>query len=221
MTTMDDLYQCDERMLELVVRVLYDYRPPKLNIVPDQFVVYLFSETKDNQESSLEKVIVLRDAGGVSRITLCDGDTNHGYPGFAAWKEYLVSRGVPEGEIMPVASPVTQTSANTLTEAQALVRAAKELGWSELVIIAPPFHQVRCFITMVSVLFDEYPELKVYNEVGVSLPWSEKVRHSQGVLQATRSELIHTELERIERYHEKGDLVSPETALAYLRARDR
>jgi hypothetical protein len=80
---------------------------------------------------------------------------------------------------------------------------------------------LRAFITTVSVVLREFPELRVYNRVGAALPWDETAVHSQGVLQCTRSELIHSELARIERYRNKGDLVSEREVLAYLQWRDR
>ena len=72
-----------------------------------------------------------------------------------------------------------------------------------------------------SVLLREFPGLRVYNRVGVALPWDDTVVHSQGVLQCTRSKLIHSELARIERYRNKGDLVPEREVLAYLQWRDR
>jgi len=73
----------------------------------------------------------------------------------------------------------------------------------------------------VSVVLRELPELRVYNQVGAALPWDDTVVHSQGVLQCTRSELIHSELARIERYRNKGDLVSEREVWTYLQWRDR
>ena len=72
-----------------------------------------------------------------------------------------------------------------------------------------------------SVLLREFPGLRVYNRVGVPLPWDDTVVHSRGVLQCTRSELIHSEMARIERYRNKGDLVLEREVLAYLQWRDR
>ena len=73
---------------------------------------------------------------------------------------------------------------------------------------------------MVSIALEEYPELLLYSSPGPALPWQEKVVHSQGTLTGTRSEIIHSELERIERYQKKGDLAQTEAILAYLDRRD-
>jgi hypothetical protein len=76
-------------------------------------------------------------------------------------------------------------------------------------------------MTTVSVALREFPELRVYNRVGMALPWHETVFHSQGTLACTRSDLIHRELERIERYQAKGDLASTAEVFDYLTQRDR
>jgi hypothetical protein len=88
-------------------------------------------------------------------------------------------------------------------------------------VVAAPFHQLRAFITTASVVLREFPELRVYNQVGTALPWGETVYHSQGTLQCTRGELIQSEMARIERYRRKGDLVSAEEISRYLHWRDR
>ena len=53
------------------------------------------------------------------------------------------------------------------------------------------------------------------------MPWNENVLHSQGVLKAKRRQLIQTELERITKYQNKGDLASTDSVLNYLNNRDK
>jgi|MDSY01.2.fsa_nt_gb uncharacterized membrane protein YGL010W len=59
----------------------------------------------------------------------------------------------------------------------------------------------------------------VHSFVGAPLSWGAMVAHSQGVVMGTREELMDSELGRIKRYREKGDLIPPSKALALLRAR--
>jgi hypothetical protein len=66
----------------------------------------------------------------------------------------------------------------------------------------------------------EYPALRVHSAPGAPLAWDVHARHSQGVLEAPRTQLIDAELERIARYTAKGDLVPAREVLAYLEARD-
>lgn len=49
----------------------------------------------------------------------------------------------------------------------------------------------------------------------------EHYKHSQGVLEGTITQLLKGELERIEKYHTKGDLMSINDILKYLDSRDR
>ena len=74
-------------------------------------------------------------------------------------------------------------------------------------------------MTAVTVALREYPELLLYSYPAVAMPWQEEVVHSQGTLKATRSELIHMEFERINKYQNKGDLASFEEVLTYLNNR--
>ena len=110
-------------------------------------------------------------------------------------------------------------SLNTLVESETLIGYAKQNGYSSLFVVAPPFQQLRAFMTAVTVALREYPELLLYSYPAVAMPWREEVVHSQGTLKATRSELIHAEFERIDTYQNKGDLASFEDVLAYLNNR--
>ena len=75
-------------------------------------------------------------------------------------------------------------------------------------------------MTAVTVALNEYPELLIYSYPGAALSWQEAVIHSQGTLKAKRGDLIQEELERIEKYHIKGDLASIKQVLTYLNKRE-
>lgn len=100
-------------------------------------------------------------------------------------------------------------------------RFAKQHSYHTLFVVAPPFQQLRAFMTAVTVAFREYPELLIYSHPGVAMSWQEEVIHSQGTLRAKRRDLIQEELERIEKYQTKGDLASPEQVLGYLNKREK
>lgn len=76
-------------------------------------------------------------------------------------------------------------------------------------------------MTAVTVALEAYPELRIYSLPGLALPWHETVTHSQGRSKGSRAEFIAGELERIHRYHKKGDLASVEEVLDYLNKRSR
>jgi len=183
--------------------------------------VYLFSETVDNEASVLAKGVQLLQGGRVSGLAIVKdiAGANRGYPGAESWHDQLITRGVPSEKISFIRC---ENLLHTYVEAQALVMHAQRYHWRKVVIVAPPFHQLRAFMAVVSAMkLLRFDDLRVYNQVGSKLSWDEDVFHSQGKLQATRRELVVTELRRIYLYHEKGDLVSIDEALEYLAWRDK
>jgi hypothetical protein len=202
-------------LIELLIRVLCDIDPEI-----EAEGAYLFGQTADNQLSVFETGVNLVRQRQARQVLIPDSAPRCGYPGFRAWHQALSVSGLGEADVVGI--PIAPCSSmNTLTEAEALVRYAMANGMARVFVVATPFHQLRAFITIVSVVLREFPELRVYNRVGTALPWDQTVLHSQGVLQCTRSELIQSELARIERYRRKGDLVPEDQVLSYLRWRDR
>lgn len=215
----------DARLTELAIRVMSDETRHH-----HQDTTYLVAQTRDNQESVLCGCLMQwgnpRDPrgwpAGVPRVLISNNtyatETISGYPGAPVWKKELIRFGFRADDIQTfdVHGP-----ANTLTELAAMVDYTKKNGWSQIRLIAAPFHQLRAFMTVVSVLLKEYPELRVYNSVGCTLDWNEPVKHSQNESSTRRSDVIAKEIKRIHVYHEKGDLVDVETVLEYLDQRDR
>ena len=205
--------------MQLVVRVLCDYLPKHpLNL-------YLFGQTPDNQESVLGKAVELVRAGTCESLNMMeDPDQFCGYAGGTNWehelKQRLADHLVP---IRQLSFPSRNGSKmlHTYGEAVAIVKEAKEQGWETLGVVAPPFHQVRAFVSTVSAALREYPSLRIYSLVGHTLSWEETAVHSQGTVIDLRKNLIQEEAERLAKYGGKdGDLVSEEDVLEYLRRRD-
>ena len=202
------------KMIELLLRLLCD--------IPETTSdgAYLFTQTQDNQDSVLLSSRYLLNKSFVRKILILNTNAKSGYPGIDTWKHRLVKLGVSHDCIQGVNIEDTMTL-NTLIEAEALIRFAKSRGYRSMHIIATPFHQLRAFMTTVTVALREYPMVKLYSKVGDSLPWREEVVHSQGTVKGTRASLIESELERINKYQQKGDLASVEAVLDYLNNRDK
>ena len=181
--------------------------------------IYLFGQTKDNERSTLETGSHQWTNGNVKAIALLNRERVPGYPGFRAWEEKLVTSGVPEKNITGIRT--VGFPSTTFTEAEAIVIYAQKNKWQTLYISTSPFHQLRAFVSVVSVIFQEQSPLLVYNIPGKPLPWNETVSHSLGVLRGTRVGLIQSEIKRLNTYHQKGNLVSAAQVLAYLEERDR
>jgi hypothetical protein len=200
--------------IELTVRILCDTRP-------DGPVdgAYLYCTTVENQASIFRTARMLISHAIASRIYILDARAMSGYPGGVEWRERLREFGLQAEQIDCV--PYGEaTSINTLIESQALIRFARNRGMGALVLVSPPFHQMRAFMTAATVASKFYPDLALYSHPGTAMPWMESAIHSQGNLQAPRRQLIQEELTRIHTYQNKGDLARFEEVLDYLNRRD-
>jgi hypothetical protein len=201
------------RVIEAVVRILCDTPPPGI-----ADTACLFAQSPDNERSVLERAAEMFREGLVQRLMVMDAPVNAGYAGMRAWGRWMEENGVNAERI--VAVPLHDSMHNTLTEAEAFVRAARENGFTSLVVTAAPFHQVRAFMTMVHAGQAACPQIRFYSVPGSGQTWTQRVVHSQGCLVTTRRQLIHAELERIEAYGRKGDLVSYAEILEYMERRE-
>ena len=199
---------------ELITRIFCDTLP---SAIVDG--AYLFGQTQDNEKSVFLSAQELVTHALVRRILISDALPKCGYPGGNTWREDLKGLGIDSTVIEEVPVEPTNTL-NTLIEAEALIRHAKNKHYKSVIIIAAPFHQERAFMTAVTVAMREYPDLYLYSYPGRALAWEEQVAHSQGTVIASRAGLISGEQERIDKYQKKGDLASYSEVLAYLRKRD-
>lgn len=201
-------------MIELLIQTLCDVAPPE-----QANGVYLFGQTADNQGSVFETGLNLWQQRQAGQVLISGAEALGGYPGFQSWRQALISHGLRERDIIGI-PPTNSTRLHTLIEAESLVRYALAQGFSRIFVTAAPFHQLRAFMTTVTVVLREFPELQVFNRVGATLPWNETVHHSQGTLRCARQALIQSELERISIYQAKGDLAPTEQVLGYLNWRN-
>lgn len=200
---------------ELITRVLCDSIPKgKVD------VAYLFAETSDNEASVLKAGYFLYKFGPARRLAISLLKRGYGYPGFENWRRKILKMGVASKDLFGVPE-ARDFPPSTSAEALGFVRFAKMKKWKTAYIVAPPLHQLRAFITTVSSVIKEKSNLKVYSFPGTAQNWLEHVVHSQGILRGSRHALIRNELQKIERYRKKGDLISAREVLDYLNKRDR
>jgi hypothetical protein len=200
--------------LELLTRVLCDQRPKN----PTNGT-YLYCQTRSNQQSIFEAAQFLLDNALTYRILICNTNAKSGYPGFTEWEQKLRQFGISEAQMTGVI--IKETSMlNTLTESKAIIRFAKQHSYRSLFVVAPPFHQLRAFMTAVTLALSEYPEFLIYSFPSIEMSWQEEVIHSQGTLVAKRRDLIHEEFRRIKKYYSKGDLASTRQVLGYIDKRE-
>ena len=202
-------------MNELIIRVFCDVQA---EIIVDGAVLY--SQTTDNQSSvflAAKKIISNKLA---KKILFIKSAPISGYPGFSSWTNELNKSGIQSNDIVGVELMKTN-SLNTLIESEAIIKCAAQKKYRSLYVVSSPFHQLRAFMTLVTVALRYYPEILIFSYTGISLPWLDKVVHSQGTLSGTRKDIIKAELERIEKYKQKGDLSSEIKIIEYLNKRDR
>lgn len=217
-----------ENFFLLLPRIFCDYRDPRRGPLS---LAYIYSNTKDNEDSIFLKAIELVEQRGVKKLGIGEGDLGHGYEGFDHSVARLRSLGFMDQ--VPIEKFDVKGNVNTGSEALLLAEYIKGMQADKATrgdvgVIAPPFHLVRAFITTVTaVLFEESrtnsdQKTRVYAIPGVSLSWMQQVAHSQGTLVRKRAELLEDELRRLEIYRTKGILkmVSAERALGYLHWRD-
>lgn len=200
---------------ELVTRVLCDISPRggRAN------ALYLFGETRDNENSVIAAGEFLWRLGRVSRVCISNQKAWAAFPGFDSWEKKLIKAGVPRARITGI--PLAQDfPPSTDAEAAGLIRFTEARGWRTIYIVAQPLHQLRAFVSCVSVAKREKSNVFIFNFTGFPQRWEERIVHSQGIQRGTRSNLIRKELKKISRYFKKGDLVSPGNVLKYMNKRD-
>ena len=202
-------------MNELIVRVLCDVRAE----TPADGAV-LYSQTFENQNSVLHAAKNILQNQLARKILFVNSGPISGYPGFSTWKSALIKLGIQSADIVGVALMKTP-SLNTLVESEALINYAVKQKLRSVYVVSSPFHQLRAFMTLVTVALRYYPDLQIFSYPGISLPWLDKTVHSQGTLTGTRKDIIQAEFERIEKYKQKGDLLSEIEIINYLNRRDQ
>lgn len=181
--------------------------------------LFLFGQTVDNQDTVFGAAEGLyRRYPGLQLLMLAGGPRS-GYPGFNAWQKALITRGIAASDIHPL-PPADSPLLHTRIEALALVRHLEKQNYRRVAVTAAPFHQVRAFMTAISVALDTACSTRLYSCPGSPQPMLEPASHSQGALSGRRRDLIALELQRIDTYQQKGDLAATRAILAYLEERD-
>ena len=204
-------------LAKLAVRMLCDVLPP----APPQ-ALYVFSELPENATATFAAAARARALFPTLRVLLAgeDGTRCPGFGGRDAVEHGLLAAGIPRSALETVPFDPAERLIHTKNEAEFLVQHCRRRGYRVVLVTAPAFHQLRAFATTCSTALCKAQPLWIYGFPANAQGWLETVTHSQGVVTARRVELIDSELERIERYMQKGDIESAATLLRYLELRD-
>jgi hypothetical protein len=199
---------------ELFLRALSDPLPAE-----GLEALFLFGQTVDNQEASFATAERLHRRFPDLQLLMLAGGPRSGYPGFDPWRKALEARGIGSDRIHPL-PPADTPIVHTRIEALALIDYLSAGPYQRVGITAAPFHQVRAFMTAISVVLEARSDALLYSCPGAPQPLLAPASHSQGAHSDRRLDLIAPELERIEIYQQKGDLAATAAILAYLARRD-
>ena len=214
---------------KFTVRTLCDTIPQRENMI-----VYIFNHPDNNIQSVVDGTydLWLKLKHLKIKILIFDVSNSNLKTNIPNWsggsflKKLLLDKGVTESAILW--KPWPHDVIHTLVEAEEINQIVfKELKASALLLISIALHQPRAFLTTISVMSKNNnnndrsdSNYEVYSIPGAPLEWGEMTVHNQGVVTGTRVELLDIEFDRIERYHNKGDLISPTEALQFLHERD-
>jgi hypothetical protein len=200
---------------ELFLRALSDPLPGE-----GLEALFLFGQTMDNQAASFDTAKRLYRRFPGLQLLMLDGGPRSGYPGFDPWRKALEGRGIGSDHIHPL-PPAETPILHTRIEALALVNHLQTAPYRRVGVTAAPFHQVRAFMTAISVALEIQSDVLLYSCPGAPQALLEPTSHSQGAASDRRRDLIAQELERIDTYQQKGDLAASAAILNYLEVRDR
>ena len=207
-----------EDLFLLAPRIFCDYRDPTRGPLE---MLFIFGQTSDNADSCFVRAVELAKMGATKALGISDGDLGHGYDGFDSSVDRLKQLGWGHGGVFP---PIVKfdlnANVNTRSEALALAEWTKEHPGDIGVVATQFWHIVRGLTTLVTVL--KGLPTHVYAYPGISMPWGERVRHSQGTVTNTRVGLQPGELQRMEKYQapEFGGLFTAKQVIEYLNWRD-
>ena len=204
-----------ESLSELMVRVLCDEDPKDVD------AIYSFPQTLCNEEAQIKKLheLSMKYRHAVIIYSGEDGSRSCGWAGYRRFEERLKITGVSSSRLSVVPFPETEKRINTLNESIAVVDFCSSHAVRKLLVVAPPFHQTRCTMTILSCVAKTMGQIDIYSAPSLADGWQKQVYHSQGILFGSRASLVRAELLRIWSYHLKGDLVSPDVAINILNNR--
>ncbi len=190
----------------------------------------LFGETTENDGLQIETLAELYKQKRISYIGVSGFEGIKKSPlflrGYEGWKEKLIEIGIPEIHLVRYELSHTKYDGKTPLppctdgESMEVIKLARERGWKSLAVVTSPFHSVRTFISMVTATRRLNPGLRVYNYPSHTPDWLTEVACSQSAPKDKRANTLKTELEKIENYCQKGDLLTAKEILEYLNQRN-
>jgi len=136
--------------------------------------------------------------------------------GSDAWVSTLEELGVHPGSIL-VYPMSDKLPPSTDAEALGMVEAIRENSWTRFVIVVPPLHAIRAFVSLVSACVKSGLDVAIWSAPATAPAWDEDVFHSGSMPSAPRVDQIAGEFGKIMAYCAKGDHLTAAEVLEWLR----
>lgn len=195
------------------------------HVSPEETAIFITCQTNDNKDRTYAAAAALARRMPEVPVFIDDMPAmGNWHDGYEAVRRELVA--VLPNPLRPVKFPTGQY--NTYTEALGLVEAAiMAEKRKNLVVVSPPMHQIRTFVTHVSVLQNVHQTFEPITNI-FNLPcadysdaeWEQVVRHSQGQDGKTRMQWLETELSKVAGKDKYANTNEPSRILSYMDARD-
>jgi len=178
--------------------------------------LFLFMLPPSSEGEVLDKAYELWRGGKAHKVCFVDTGPGSGALGASHWKNLLMKRGMPEDHILPIPYTFPEGHINTLYEAISFAKFIQAESLTTVGILCQAFHLLRAAMTLVSVLKELRIQISLHPYTSEVCYWHDVMVHSQGSVKGSRLELVDSELERIRRYQEKGDIGLEDEILNYL-----
>ena len=155
---------------------------------------------KDLQNKNIQTIYIIKNKTKMSGVDTYD----------------TISEKYKEYNITTKFIPYTQSTINTKVESNVVIQWAIDNKIDELVIVAPPFHIIRALMTIISSSIELHSNIHIRSFIPSTFNLNETYITHQGLTCASINELILMEVERIEKYMEKGDIKAIEQIYNYL-----
>ena len=109
--------------------------------------------------------------------------------------------------------PYDKKDINTRIESEIVVQYMNQNGHNEFIIVAPPYHLLRSYLTMASCIIDFNWNIIVFPQSATCSNWKQTIVTHQGKTNASAENVVNLEIERIDWYIRKGDIRPVSTLL--------
>ena len=123
--------------------------------------------------------------------------------------------GMSEDHIIPIPYTFPEGHINTLLEAISFAKFIQDKSLTSVGILCQAFHILRATMTLVSALKELKVQMNIHPYISEVGYWHDVLVHSQGIVKGSRLDLVDSELQRIRRYQEKGDILTEVEVLNY------